>query len=202
MEPPQEPTPTREIQLISDGDGLAVIGKAANMKRFLAEEGLAAEGPNTKDLGLARFRDMLGIGSAAAQAWAEVAANTGRWVKLTKDTAGAAKKYGLMKSKETGLDLGVVYAKGEAAGIKRLVQFEKGPGSLLNPSSISGVAGIMSQMAMQQAMDEITDYLASMEQEARRRASRPDQRGALTRGRRAPRHPGGHERARRRWPSL
>ena len=35
-----------EIQLISDGDGLAVIGDARAVERFLASEGLAS-----KDLG-------------------------------------------------------------------------------------------------------------------------------------------------------
>ena len=39
-----------EIQLIGDGDGLAVIGNAADVERFLAAEGLSA-----KDLGLRRL---------------------------------------------------------------------------------------------------------------------------------------------------
>ena len=39
-----------EIQLISDGDGLAVIGDPAAVERFLASEGLPS-----KDLGLPRL---------------------------------------------------------------------------------------------------------------------------------------------------
>jgi hypothetical protein len=40
-----------EIQLISDGDGLAVIGHPAAVERFLVSEGLPA-----RDLGLRRLR--------------------------------------------------------------------------------------------------------------------------------------------------
>ena len=40
-----------EIQLISDGDGLAVIGNATDVERFLVSEGLSS-----KDLGLQRLR--------------------------------------------------------------------------------------------------------------------------------------------------
>lgn len=43
----QEPTVDDEIQLISDGDGLAVIGSPTAVERFLISEGLPS-----KDLGL------------------------------------------------------------------------------------------------------------------------------------------------------
>ncbi|MDR2931341.1 MAG: hypothetical protein LBV06_10625 [Propionibacteriaceae bacterium] len=49
--------------------------------------------------------------------------------------------------------------------IRALAEFAKGPGSMLgNPAILTGVAGIMAQMAMQQAMAEITDYLAAIDQ--------------------------------------
>ena len=50
-----------EIQLISDGDGLAVIGDPTAVERFLASEGLSS-----KDLGLPRLRAVLGTGGTAA----------------------------------------------------------------------------------------------------------------------------------------
>ena len=147
-----------EIQLISDGDGLAVIGDRTAVERFLVSEGLPS-----KDLGLQRLRPALGNAAGVAQASSEIAANSGRWVKLTEESAQAIKKYGLMKSSKTGLSLGVVQAKGQAKGIKGIVQFAKGPGSLAaNPALLAGAAGIMAQFAMQQAMDEITDYLATI----------------------------------------
>ena len=148
-----------EIQLISDGDGLAVIGDPTAVERFLVSEGLAS-----KDLGLHRLRPALGIAAGAAQAGSEIAANSGRWVKLTEESAQAIKKYGLMKSSKTGLSLGVVQAKGQAKGIKGIVQFAKAPSALaFNPALLAGAGGLMAQVANQQAMDEITDYLATID---------------------------------------
>lgn len=149
-----------EIQLISDGDGLAVIGNPTDVERFLASEGLSS-----KDLGLRRLGPVVRAGSTAVQTGSEIAANSGRWVKMTEESAQLVKKYGLMKSSTSGLDMGVVCAKGQAHGIKGIVQFAKGPGTLMtNPAILAGAAGIMAQVAMQQAMDEITDYLATIDE--------------------------------------
>ncbi len=147
-----------EIQLISDGDGLAVIGEPTAVERFLVAEGLPS-----KDLGLPRLRTALSTGSAAAQAGSEIAANSGRWVKLTKESAQLVKKHGLRENKKTGLRTGVV--NGGKGQVKTFVEFAKGPGSLLtNPALLASAAGIMAQVAMQQAMDEITDYLAVIDE--------------------------------------
>jgi hypothetical protein len=111
MEPPQEPAEEDEIQLISDGDGLAVIGEPTAVERFLVAEGL----PST-DLGLLRLRSVLGNGAAAAQAGSEIAANSGRWVKLTKESAQLVKKYGLTESKTRGVRHAMV---GKPVAIKK-----------------------------------------------------------------------------------
>ncbi len=151
-----------EIQLISDGDGLAVIGNPSAVEFFLSSEGL-----ESKDLGLHRAASAVGHTARAAQAGSEIAANAGRWVKMTEKSAQLVKKHGLMQSKQSGLSLGVVNAKGPAGGIKGIVQFERVPGSLVatvaNPAVLAGAAGMMAQIAMQQAMDEIVDYLATID---------------------------------------
>jgi hypothetical protein len=142
---PQEPTVDDEIQLISDGDGLAVIGNPQAVERFLTSERLPS-----KDLGLQRLKPALGTGAAVVQAGSEIAANSGRWVKLTKESAKLISKHGLMKNSKTGLHMGVAQAKG--GQIEGIVQFAKGPGVLLtNPAVLAGAAGIMAQLAMQQA---------------------------------------------------
>ncbi|WP_182907629.1 hypothetical protein [Microbispora sp. H13382] len=147
-----------EIELISDGDGLAVIGNPTAVERFLVSEGLPS-----KDLGLRRLRSVLDIGAGAAQAGSEIAANSGRWVKLTKESAQLVEKYGLRKSSKSGLSTGVL--KGNNGQIKGFVDFTKGSGSFLtNPAILAGAAGIMAQVAMQQTMDEITDYLATIDE--------------------------------------
>jgi hypothetical protein len=153
----RERTMDDEIQLISDDDGLAVIGDPAAVERFLVSEGLPS-----KDLGLPRLGVVLSTGAAAAQAGSEIAASSGRWVKLTEESAQLVNKYGLRKSSKTGLSTGVL--KGNSGQIKGFVQFG-GPGSLLaNPALLAGAAGIMAQVAMQQTMDEIIEYLAAIDE--------------------------------------
>ncbi|MFD4796465.1 hypothetical protein [Streptomyces anulatus] len=142
------------IQLISDDDGLAVIGRAADVERFLAAEGLTS-----KDLGPQRLTSFGSAGAAVAQAGSELVADSGRWVKLTPESARLVKKYGLRESSKTGLSTGVV--KGRKGQVKGFVEFAKAPRSLLtNPAVLANAARIMTQVAMQQTMDEITDYLA------------------------------------------
>ncbi|WP_229400147.1 hypothetical protein [Micromonospora okii] len=146
-----------EVQLISDGDGLAVIGDPMAVELFLVSEGLPA-----KDLGLQRLRPALGAGAAVAQAASEVAANSGRWVKLTKESAERVQKFGLMPSKTPGVSHAMV---GQPGSIKSWLQIAKVPGPIAgNPAILAGAAGIMAQVAMQQAMEEITDYLARIEE--------------------------------------
>jgi hypothetical protein len=111
---------------------------------------------------LPRLGAVLSSGAAVAQAGSEIAANSGRWVKLTQESAQLVSKHGLRKSSKTGLSTGVL--KGNSGQVKGFVQFV-GPGSLLtNPALLAGAAGIMAQVAMQQAMDEITDYLATIDE--------------------------------------
>lgn len=149
-----------EIQLISDGDGLAVIGDPTAVERFLQSEGL-----ESKELGLQRLGAALNAGAGAAQAGSEFAAGSGRWVKLTKESARLVEKHGLRQSSKSGVSTGVL--KGKQGQVKGFVEFTRtaSPGTLLtNPALLSGAAGIMAQLAMKQAMDEITDYLATIDQ--------------------------------------
>jgi hypothetical protein len=175
------------IQLISDGDGLAVLGSEADVERFLVSEGLSS-----KDLGVQRFRSAVGIGAVAAQVGSDLAANSGRWVKLTPKSARLVEKYGLRESAKTGFSTGVV--KGQKGQIKGFVEFVKGPRSLLsNPAVLANAAKLMSQVAMQQSMDEITDYSRHDRREGRRRAARPEGRGARPHDRNGLRRRGGHD---------
>jgi predicted transcriptional regulator len=100
--------------------------------------------------------------AGAAQAGSEIAANSGRWVKLTEKSAQSLKKYQLMKGSEAGLSRAVLTENGK---IKGLLELARTPGSFLtNPALLAGAAGLMAQLAMQQTMDEITDYLAAIDE--------------------------------------
>lgn len=142
-----------EIQLVSDGDRLVIIGERTAVEQFIATEAL-----ESRELGLPRLASIFGAGSAAAQAGSDIAANSGRWLMVTKKSALDIKKFGLAESKTPG----ILYAMaGRPGASKAWVQIEKGPGVLLgNPTALASLAGIMSQLAMQEAMNEILDYLA------------------------------------------
>lgn len=147
-----------EIQLISDGDGLTVIGSETDVERFLVSEGLSS-----KDVGLRRLKSVAGTGAVVAQAGSDIAAESACWVKLTRESAQVVKKYGLRESSKTGLSTGVV--KGPKGQVRGFVEFAGGPRSLLgNPAVLARAAGIMAQLAMQQTMDGITDYLATIDE--------------------------------------
>jgi hypothetical protein len=145
-----------EIQLISDGDGLAVIGNPTDVERFLTSEGLPS-----RDLGLQRLGPALSAGAGVAQAASLIAANSGRWMKLTRESAKLMDKCGLRQSSTTDLLTGVV--KGPKGQVGGFVEFEK-VSLLTNPAILAGAAGIMAQLAMQQTMDEIIDYLAVIDE--------------------------------------
>jgi hypothetical protein len=144
-----------EVELISDGDGLAVIGDPTAVDRFLVAEGLPS-----KDLGLKRLRPVLSTGAGVAQAGSEIAAESGRWVKLTEQSAQALKQYTPMKGSRPRVSRAVTTENGKINGILEIAT----PGPLLsNPAVLAGAAGLMAQLAMQQTMDEITDYLATID---------------------------------------
>ena len=140
-----------EIQLISDGDGLAVIGDPAGVEKFLASAGLPS-----KALDLPRLSSLLSAGSKAAGVASTLTANSGRWVKLSEESVQKINDFGLMKGSRVGLTRAIVQA--DDGKIKSIVEFSSG--ALANPALLSGAAGLMAQMAMKQAMDEITEYLA------------------------------------------
>ena len=145
-----------EVELISDGDGLAVIGNPTAVERFMASVGLSS------NAGSPRLGAAFSAGASVAQTGSEIAANSGRWVKLTEESAQAVKKFGLMDTKTPGVSHAMV---GQPGDIKQWIQIVKSPGSMVtNPAMLAGAAGIMAQLAMQQQMDEITDYLATIDQ--------------------------------------
>lgn len=152
-----------EIALVKDGDSLAVIGNGPTV----AERFLAAEGLTSRDLGLHRLGPYLGNAGAGLEAASGISAGWGRWVMLTKDSADAARKFPLVKDPETGNFYAIVRAHDSSRFVKNL-QFVAAPGSRManwaNPMAPAGIGALMEQQAMQQAMDEIRDYLAKIDE--------------------------------------
>jgi len=146
---------SNEIQLVSDRDGMAVIGNPTDVERFLHDQGL--DRTPSKDLDMRRVAPLLGSGGAAVQVGSELAANSGRWVKLTAESARAVKQYGLMATNTPGVSHAMIGKPGE---IERWLQIAQAPGVLLSgPMALSALSTMMQQRAMQQQMDEIVQYL-------------------------------------------
>lgn len=143
-----------EIQIINDGDGFALIGSDSALERFAGANGLV-----TKDLGLPRLGKVMAASGSAAEAGALVASTSGRWVQLTDKSAKALQSAQAMKGSAPGLSRAIVTKDGK---ISEILEFTA-KGALSNPAALAGAAGLMAQLAMQQTMDEITDYLAAID---------------------------------------
>jgi hypothetical protein len=144
----------QEIQLIADSDGLALIGDPTTIELFLVSEGL-----DSKELDLTRFLPKLGTAAAAVEAGAQITANAGRWVQLSEHSAKLVAAGNLMTGSAPGLKRAVI-TTGQGK-ITNLIEIVQTPAQFLaNPAVLAGVGGLMSQMAMQRAIDEIGEYLA------------------------------------------
>ncbi|MER7796600.1 hypothetical protein [Microbacterium sp. NPDC096154] len=149
-----------EIELVSDGDGLAVLGDESDIQRFFLSTGL--ERVPTRELDLQRLRSIAHTAGAAAGVGAEVAANSGRWVKLTAESAEAIRKYGLMPTKTPGVSHAMV---GNPGDIKQWVQIAQAPTMLLaGPFALTALSTMMQQRAMQEQMDSIVEYLQEIDE--------------------------------------
>lgn len=145
-----------DIELISDGEGLLIVGSQADVDEFLAAEGL-----RTAPREPSRVESALRAGLAIAEVLTTVSETSGQWVKLTKESSEAIKKFGLMDTKTAGVKHAMV---GKPGAIKQWIQIASSPSSLAsNPAVLSGAAGIMAQLAMEQMVAEITDYLEAID---------------------------------------
>lgn len=148
-----------ELELVSDGAGLAVIGPATDVERFLQTTGL--DRSPSRSLELHRISPALGLGAAAANVGADLVANSGRWVKLTAESAAHVKKYGLMPTKTPGVSHAMI---GNPGDVKKWLQIAQGPSTILSgPMALTSIATIMQQRAMQEQMDEIVRYLEAID---------------------------------------
>lgn len=151
--------PGNEIELISDGDGLVVIGPPSAVDLFVASAGVPS-----REIDLRRLNSAVAKGGSAIHTASEVSANAGRWMKLTEESARAAHSANLVQ--RSGGQFVQATTRGASGQFTKNLQFIK-PGNagafLTNPAILAGVGGIMAQYAMQKQMEEITEYLAKID---------------------------------------
>ncbi|MDQ1176213.1 hypothetical protein [Microbacterium sp. SORGH_AS_0421] len=153
-----------DVEVISDGDGLVFVGEPTQVAKFVAASGL----PSTS-FDIAKLTPSVAAGAAVLNAAADISASAGRWVKLTEESAKAARLLPVVQNSST--KFWHATTRGDKGRFVKNLQFVTKPGSplakpgalLTNPAILAGVGGIMAQYAMQQTMEEITDYLAKID---------------------------------------
>lgn len=82
-------------------------------------------------------------------------------MRLTKESAEQVKEFCLMPTKTKGISHVMLGAPGS---INRWIQIENGPVSfLLHSAALSGAAGVMAQLALQQEAKELRRLLVSID---------------------------------------
>lgn len=151
-----------EIEFISDGEGMLVIGEPVAVDRFAASAGVPSRVLNLERVTSAISPSAISKTGAVVQTASEVSANAGRWMKLTEESARAAQAANLVQ--RSGGQFVQATTRGANGQFTKNLQFVARPGAMLtNPAILAGVGGIMAQYAMQQTMEEITDYLAKID---------------------------------------
>src|SRR3954453_9844464 len=124
---------SEEFRLISDDDGLAVIGAPNAVERFLKSVG---QWTFSQELDLRPLKPYLAIGADIAQKASEIADNSGRWIKLTEESAALVKEHGLMPSKQKPDENHLMIAGLPGVG-KWLQTDQDGTPLLANPAAVS-----------------------------------------------------------------
>ncbi|KAB5951968.1 hypothetical protein GA590_07470, partial [Bifidobacterium adolescentis] len=142
----------QSVTIIQDEQGIVFLGDAGTINLWLKDEGFDSKAFKAKAV-----QTVSSVGKGA-QAAGNAMAESGRWVKLTKESAELVAKYG-KNCKKGPFQAGVV--RQPNGRIIKHLKFTQ-PGQL-NPAVLTGISGVMAQMALEQAVSEITDYLKEID---------------------------------------
>ena len=134
-----------EVMVFEDADGFLVFGTETALAEVEAATPVPTRviEPNT----LSRVGNLVqGVGQ-----WHEM---SGRWMKLTPESAEWKKALGAIGSKD-GFALGMV--RGDKGQILKHLRFEHA--TLLTPAAPAALGAMATQMALEASLDEIIEYL-------------------------------------------
>lgn len=137
----------QSISVVQDESGYLILGDQSELASFMNQQGLIS-----REVKMGALK----AGSKMAQAIGELGANSGRWVKLTKESSELLGKYAKVGSIQKGV------AQAADGKVVKWLEFAT-PSQLLSPAAATGIAGIMAQAALEQAIQEITDYLEAID---------------------------------------
>lgn len=145
-----------EIELISDGDGVAIVGSTSAVDEFLASLALT-----TRPMALTPSASDPKSASSTVTRLSTGVDRIGRWIEATEETIHFVESLGLVPTGLSGISH-TVLSKSDT--IKGWVKAAEEHSELIsNPALFSGVAGVMTQTALQASLQEITDYLKKID---------------------------------------
>ena len=149
-----------EIELVSDGDGLVVVGDQSAVERFLGQTGLLTDATR---FSLARLSSVIRTGADLAETASEIAERSGFYLKLTPESVERIREAGgLMPTDTEGISHIMLGVPGKIGG---WLQAETGPGALVtNPAVLSGLGGLMTQLAQQAEANDLKALLVRMDE--------------------------------------
>ena len=172
------------IQLLYDGDGLAVIGEPTAVENFLASEGLASlsrllpkVGAMIDGLGtlteaassvvetVSSLKDsaesiadsvssMVESANSVTESIGSMAETVGKWIKTSKEISKIVEKYHLKELATPGVLQAVV---GQLTTLTATT-------TKAAAGTVAAPAVVMSQMSMQQSLDEIKELIEAIDQ--------------------------------------
>lgn len=150
-----------EIELVSDGEGVVVMGDPSAVEGFLVHAGLLER---AQQFDLSRVSTVLKAGADVVTTISGIVEQSAMYLKLTPESAQRLKDAGgLMKTKTKGISHAMLGETGKES--LKWLQVEDGPRSLLsNPAALSGVGGLMSQFAQQSEAHELRALLLRIDQ--------------------------------------
>ncbi|QWQ84186.1 hypothetical protein [Corynebacterium glutamicum] len=153
-----------EVEVVLRDDELMVFGDELAVQEFI--DSLVISEKKTTKIDNILFRDLneqLKKSGTVLQGASGIAENSSYYIKLTKESAAIVKKHGLYETKG-GITYAMIEKLGKLGKTGKWLQVDKGFGSLLtNPAMLSGVGGIITQVALQQSLAEITTYLKTID---------------------------------------
>ncbi|WP_334139192.1 hypothetical protein [Corynebacterium variabile] len=149
-----------EIELISDGYGVLVVGGRSAVARLLDDLGLLEQ---AREVDSGRISTYASVVSDALTTVSVAVEQSAMYLKLTPESAARLKSGGgLMKTKTKGISHAMLGETGKKS--LKWLQVEDGPGSLLtNPAVLAGVAGVLSQFAQQSEAQELRALLVKID---------------------------------------
>ncbi|WP_029253801.1 hypothetical protein [Paraoerskovia marina] len=152
-----------ELELVSDGSGLAVVGAEDAIEQFMLDLDLvSAESRSLAHVAMDGAHSVSGFGGLALQAGGQIAAESGRWLKLTEQSAAKVRQFGLQATKANPA---ISHAMiGKPGDVQSWIQVVSSPFALVtNPAALASIGTMMAQRELQRSIDELRDYLAQID---------------------------------------